>query len=380
MKKTIRILHVVTTMDYGGVETLLMEIYRNIDRNKIQFDFLCHNSSEGKYVEEIKTLGGYIYETKSILRSGGVKKYKRSLISFFKQHPEYQIIHCHKNVQNGIILKAAADAEIPVRISHSHIANRNYNCFAEYYYRYSMREIKRETTDYFACSLDAAKHLYQDESIVDKTLIIKNSIDIEKFKFSNQSRNIIRDNLNAKNDFIIVHVGRFMEQKNHNYIIDIFSEIVKKRNNSRLWLIGDGVLQPQIQERVLSLGISEKVEFIGSVNNVHDYLSASDVFLFPSLFEGLGIVLIEAQANGLPCVISKDVIPEEVDVGANLITRLSLNQSKKEWASACLNFTRRVDSEIAQQAVRDAGYDIKETAHKLQNFYLLRQQQIDYEN
>jgi len=370
MEKAIRVLHVVTTMDFGGVETLLMEIYRNIDREKIQFDFLCHNSSDGKYVEEIKKLGGRIYQVNSILRSGGAIRYQHNLRRFFKQHSEYRIVHSHKNAQNGLILKAAKDAGIPIRISHSHIANREYSRFTEYYYNYSIRRIKKDATDYFACSMAAARCMYQDKRIIDKTIVINNSIDIEKFKFSDNSRKTIRENLNIENDIVFVHVGRFMEQKNHKFLIDIFSEIEKQIHNVKLLLIGEGVLMPQIKQQADELGISEKIIYLGSKSNVQDYLSASDMFLFPSLFEGLGIVLIEAQANGLPCIISKDVIPEEADVGAGLVKRVSLSQSAESWANECLNSVERINSEIAQKAVYDAGYDIKEITRRLQTFYL----------
>ena len=373
--KPIRILHVVTTMDHGGVETLLMEIYRNIDRSKVQFDFLCHNTLEGKFCDEIRCLGGRVYCVKSVLRSFGSYLYKRQVRRFFNNHPEYKIVHSHINGGNGYILQIAKEVDVPIRISHSHVANRGLKSIRDYYYIDSMVQINRNATDYFACSSDAARFLYSNKEIEQKTIVFNNAINTRKFKFSNSSRIAIRKEMNLEDKFVFVHVGRFMEEKNHKFIIDIFSEIQNKISNAILLLIGEGPLVSTIKAQAQALGVCDKVVFLGSKSNVFDYLSASDAFLFPSLFEGLGIVAVEAQCSGLPTFAS-DKVPEEAK-RTDLLQFIPLTYSAVEWAERIVPIALKTHEEEylntrvdCANDVKESGYDIVDKAKWLEEFYL----------
>ncbi len=374
--KPIRILHIVSTMDFGGVETLLMEIYRNIDRTKIQFDFLCHNTDEGKYVDEIKSMGGRVFFIKSVVRSGGIINYLRKYRKFLKNHGEYKIVHCHVNRMNGLLLYGAKKQGIPSRISHSHIAKISTSLSArDYYYPLSIRLINPNATDYFACSKDAAEFLYKDEDTVKKSIIFNNAINTDKFRFDANARAKLRSQMGWEDKTVFAHTGRFMDQKNHTFLIDIFNEISKLKSDAILLLLGDGPLKPSITEKVHSLGLDDKVIFAGSHPNINDYMSASDAFIFPSLFEGLGIVAVEAQCSGIP-VFASDKVPEEAK-RTDLLEFISLETSASEWAKQIISRVDSIDKSEENRlkyanAVKESGYDIKEKAKWLENFYIRR--------
>ncbi len=364
-----RILHFVTSMDYGGVETLLMSIYRNIDREKIQFDFLCHNSCDNFFSKEIEELGGKMYAIPYASKVGYLG-YLKGLYEFFKDHPEYKIIHSHINCENGNALSMAKKAGIPVRIAHSHVGNaKEDNWKIDIYKRLIRLKIPFCVTHCFACSKAAAKYLFKTPKNRNKCKIINNAINTNRFMFSKSARDKIRKEYGLEGKFVIGNIGRFSYEKNQIFSIKLFEEYSKCNPNAVLIFLGAGEDMKKHKEYVKAKGLEDKVLFLGSHNNVPDFLSAMDVFLFPSLFEGLGIVAIEAQASGLP-VLASDMIPRETDL-TDLINYYPLD-TFISWLEALKNFENKdyVNREQYAKKVKDMDYDIESTAKYLENFYL----------
>lgn len=369
MANIIRVLHRGMSYNYGGMETFIYNIYKNIDKSKIQFDFIVPENTKIAYENEIIKMGGRIYKEICSIKSKPIK-YLTYEKNFLKSHKEIQIIHIHEcSCCNLSILKHAYRRKIPVRILHSHnnqyLFKRNVtNKIKEKYYK---SNLKKFTTNLFACSEDAGMWMFGD---LDFT-VIHNAIDCEKFTFNLIERNKIRRELKLENKIVYGHVGRFHDQKNHTFILDIFYEIVKKRSNAILLLIGDGENRKAIMNKIDKLKLNSNVILLGLKSNIPEYLCAMDVFLFPSLYEGLGISLIEAQASGLISFASEKVIPQEVKI-TDLVNFISLNLSAKEWAEKIMDVdTTSIEKrkEYSIQ-VKNAGYDIKVEALKLQNFYL----------
>ncbi|MCA1320224.1 glycosyltransferase family 1 protein [Bacillus tianshenii] len=369
MGEPIRILHAVVNMNRGGAETLIMNLYRNIDRNKIQFDFLVSNN--GVFDDEIISLGGNIYKTPYITDVGPLR-YNKNILNFLKAHSEYKIIHCHMDKVSGSVLKIAKKANIPVRIAHSHSSSKGGSILAKIVKNYYGRFIPYVATERFACSNSAAKFLYKDLS----SITINNGIKVEDYTYSEFKRNDMRRQLNISDKFVIGHVGRFTEAKNHLFLLDIFKCINENNPNSTLLLVGDGYLKNKIQDKVIELGLSQSVKFLGIKDNVNEILQACDVFLFPSLFEGLGIALIEAQASGLKSITSKDAVPQETSV-TNLVEYVSLKESAEFWAKKVLKYENGYERRNTYTDIVKAGFDIKDTADYLQKFYLREVKKYD---
>lgn len=373
MEKPMRVLQVVTHMERGGLETMLMNYYRSIDREKVQFDFLVHRQERAAYDDEIEALGGRIYRLPRLVPWS--ISYNRTLDTFFGEHKEYCIVHVHQDCLSSVILKAAKKHGVPVRIAHSHTANQDKNIkyLIKLFYK---RFIPRYSTDLFACSKQAGDWMFSGAHFQ----VLKNAIETNLYRFNSATRERVRKDLGISEDTMVVgHVGRFSPPKNHDFLVNIFAETLKIESDTRLLLVGDGELRSRIEEKVRALGIAEKVIFTGVRSDVPDLMQAMDVFLFPSLYEGLGIVLIEAQAAGVPCVISNSM-PEACDI-TNLISRCDLAEDLKVWVQAICGHKVSVHgdmfSEIANtrgddalQAIRNAGYDIKSNATWLQNYYL----------
>ena len=363
MGSPLRILHVVVNMNRGGAETLIMNLYRNIDRSKIQFDFLT--SKEGVFDAEILNLGGKIHRI-PYLTDVGHFKYKKQLDEFFKENHTYKVVHAHMDKMSGLILQSAKKAEIPIRISHSHSTQSEGGIAARLYKWYVGKLILPNATNFLACSNKAAHWLFKKK----KSYILKNGIEYDEFTFSPDMRNQVRKELNiASQTFVMGHVGRFSYAKNHTFLIDIFEDFVKQKENSILILVGDGPLKPEILAKVKSLKLESKIKFIGVRSDINRILQALDVFVFPSLHEGLPVSLIEAQAAGLPCLISNR-ISKEVDLGINLIQFLPID-NRLVWAANLLEITsRNTTRTIKSDSLSKQGYSIYETANKIKDFYL----------
>lgn len=363
---TVRVLQVATIMNRGGLETMLMNYYRHIDRSSIQFDFMVHRQERGAYDDEIESLGGRIFRVHPI-HPKYFMVYVKELDQFFRTHNEYEIVHSHLDVLSTFVLRAARKNDVPVRISHSHNTSFADTGIRRLFKLYSKKHLNDECTHFFACS-EAAGRFQFGNDIVDsgRLTIMRNAIDTQKFRFNDSVRRNIRNALHLENKFVIGHIGRFAYQKNHEFIVDVFNEVAKTERDAYLLLVGDGELRGAIEDKVAGMGLSDKVMFVGSVPNVNDYLSAMDVFLFPSRFEGLGIVCIEAQASGLP-VVASTMVPRDVSLTRN-VKFLELDAPPDQWANAisnCKNINRTNDSNVTVAK----AYGIENSVRLLENFY-----------
>jgi glycosyltransferase involved in cell wall biosynthesis len=361
----LRILHVVVNMNRGGAETLLMNLYRNIDRSKVQFDFLT--CKEGVFDKEILELGGKIHRI-SYITDVGHKGYLKALDKFFESHLSYKVVHSHMDKMSGLVLRSAKKADIPVRIAHSHSTQSEGGILAKAYKQYVGSNIIPYATHLYACSYGAAKWLFGKSH--NKATILNNGIEYNKFRFSNDIRKKMRDELNVgKNTLVIGHVGRFNKPKNHTFIIDIYHEIVKLIPDSVLVLVGNGQLHAEIREKAVNLNLLENIKFLGLRGDVDHMLQGFDQFVFPSLHEGLPVTLIEAQGAGLQCIIS-EAITKEVDMGLGLVHYLPLTE-KRMWVDKVNNLaSESKDRNISISKLAQKGYDIRKTAEITQNAYL----------
>lgn len=364
----IRVLHVIGAMGSGGAEAMIMNIYRNINREKLQFDFVVHTSEECFYDKEIEQLGGKIFRIEKFDGSNFFK-YKKFWDRFFLEHEEYKIVHGHINSSAAIYLTCARKHD-RITVVHSHATRnieKNIRAYAFLIFSYPIRFI----ADYFfACSRQAGIDRFGENTVDKKNFsVLNNGIDKEKYLFNIATRERIREQFHLEENCLVVgHVGRFTVAKNHLFLLKVFAELNKKEDNIELWLIGTGELEQQIKDKVLQYGMQNKVRFLGVTNRVYDYLQAMDVFCFPSVFEGLGIALIEAQASGLPCVVSEN-IQEEADIGADLVMKLSLNETIDNWVNAVLKMKDIKRRDTGEELER-SNYDIKTIAAKLEKFYI----------
>lgn len=356
----VRVLHIVTNMDRGGLETMLMNYYRHMDREKIQFDFLEHRRDRAAYDDEIESLGGRIFRLPRLNPLSS--DYFHALNAFFAAHPEYRIVHSHLDCMSAYPLCAAKNAKVPVRIAHAHSTSQDRN-WKLVFKLISKKLISLYTTDLFACSADAGEWMFGTKDVH----ILPNAIDIERYAFNLLIRNQTRKALGLDDAFVIGHVGRFSAVKNHSFLTDVFAQIKRQEPNSKLLLVGAGSEMQAVQQKVKALGLGADVIFTGVRNDVANLMQAMDVFVFPSLYEGLGIVLIEAQAAGLPCVVS-DVIPREAYL-TDLVTAEKLSSSVETWAEKILK-KREVLRTDRRAEIAAHGFDITTEAVKLQEFYI----------
>lgn len=365
MTKEIRVLHVFGSLNRGGAETMVMNLYRNLDRTKIQFDFIKHTEEKCDYDNEIYQLGGEIF---SIPRYTGKNhfEYVKAWDEFFKNHTEYRIIHGHVRSTAFIYLMIAKRYGLKT-IAHSHSTASRGNRF-EQLVKNIMQFPIRYTADYFfASSYQAGKWLFGRNAIKkDKYRIIRNAIEIEKYVFNSSIRNEVRKNLGIKGKFVIGHVGSFTYPKNHKFLIDVFYEVQKERENAILLLVGDGELRSQIETQISQYGLQDKVILTGAVPNVYDYMQAMDVFVFPSIFEGLGMSVIEAQVSGLKCIIS-DALPKEAEISDHIV-RMLPKSSINDWRDIILKHDYKYErSNIDKAKVHE--YDIKNNVLSMEKIY-----------
>ena len=372
MTEPIRILQVFAEMNRGGAETMIMNLYRHIDRERIQFDFIVHTQEKCAFDEEIEKLGGRIYKVPKYVGTNHFS-YKNAWKDFFKSHSDYTIIHGHVRSTASIYLKIAKRYNLTT-IAHSHSISSGSGIKAviKDVFQLPIRHI----SDYFlACSETAGQWLFGDKVVAsNKFKILNNAIDVEEFTFNNQIREAIRHDYGIEDKLVIGHVGRFHSAKNHEFLIDIFKNIHNKFEDSVLLLVGDGFLKESIQEKVRNEGIEDNVIFAGVRSDVADIYQGMDLFLFPSLFEGLGIVVVEAQAAGLNCIVSNQ-IPDEAII-TNLVEKVSLVKSPEDWAEVVLkkiNYKRKDTSEL----LKASGYDIKDSVKWLENYYLERNNRLE---
>lgn len=368
----IRVLHNIALMDTGGIETLVMNLYRHIDKEQLLFDFLVHRPQEGFYEREIREYGGKIYRT-CPFNPLHINQFKKECMDVFTNHPEYKVFHAHQELSLWT-LEYAQKAGIPTRIAHSHNAKTVVN-LKYFFFLYEKMFIKNHCTDMFMCSKPAGEWIFGKKAVREgKVKYINGIIETERFKYDEQVRREMREELGVSDKIVIGHVGRFMQQKNHMFLLEIFNEIHKMNKNTVLVLCGNGRLEDDIKAKAKALGIENDIIYTGVRNYVNIQTNrlyqALDLYLFPSLWEGLPLTGIEAQTAGLPVVMS-DVIADETVVTDN-VTRLSLSDSAEKWAKTCLDILRTFERKDCQKQIVDAGFDVRNTARFLQDFYIER--------
>ena len=359
-----RVLQIFATLNRGGAETMIMNIYRNIDRTKIQFDFIVNeDTTEFSYENEILSLGGRIFR---------VPKYK--ILNFFsyyrawniliKNHPEWILLHGHHTTPAHIYLKVAKRFN-RLTIIHSHTSGWEKNLKSQL--KFLLRKNLKYKADFlFSCSQSASNWMFGEDNVNVK--IINNAIDNNRYIFSMHTREIKRKEFNIDNKFLIGHIGNFTSVKNYPFILEVFNSILKINCNSVLMLIGNNQINPEIKKRVKKMGLEKCVIFTGVRSDIPDLLQAMDIMIFPSKFEGLPVSLIEAQASGLK-VIASDTITEEVAI-TNLVEFVSLDQTTAYWAERLLRYSNGYDRKDTSLKITQAGYNVKKNIIWLQDFYM----------
>lgn len=365
----VRVLNLFTIMDRGGAETMCMNLYRHIDREQVQFDFLVYYPERGQYDDEIEKLGGRVYRIPK-LRPRTLIAHIRGARAFFREHPEYQIVHDHMGSNGAFILWAAKKVGVRTRIFHSHFEKLPL-------WDKSIKKTCRRIIDriletiaissancYFACGPRATQVFNRNK----KVYLLANAIDVEKFKYDKDVRKNKRKQLDCRDNIIIGNVARFSPDKNQKFSIIILQYLLKIRQDVELWLVGDGMQKKEIMELAKAKKVEDHVRFLGIRSDVNELLQAMDVFLFPSINEGLPVSCIEAQAAGLPCIFSDGFDPSTVVVSDSCRV-LSLSESPQAWAEAIIEMSNRERRDTTEK-IREKGYDIIQTSGYMRKFYL----------
>ena len=334
-EKIIRVAQVIGMAVDGGTESVWMNYYRHLDRTKIQFDFLVENESNIINKKEIESMGGRVV---IIPPYTNPFKYMKELKKIFKEN-HYDIVHSNMNAMSVFTLRAAKKAGIKVRIAHSH-STSNKKEWKKNILKNLLRPFSKVyATHYLACSELAGRWLFGNKTF-DKGLvkIVANAIDYDRFKFNESYREEIRNKYSLNDSYVVGHIGRFMTQKNHKFVVEVFKGILELNPKSKLLLIGDGPLKPEIQSLVNELNLADNVVFAETRLDVEKYYSAMDMFIFPSLYEGLGMTAVEAQINGLKCVVSTN-LPKDVEISDN-IRFMNLDEDLSNWSKSCINKDR----------------------------------------
>jgi len=366
IEEPIRVASVIGRYIGGGVEAVTINYYRNIDKNKVQLDFICDEDSTNIPYEEIERMGGKVIIIPSYSK---LFKYHKALKRVLKEG-NYKIIHSNINTLSVFSLFAAKCAGVPVRIAHSHSTTNK-----KEKKKNLMKQILRPfskvfATDYMCCSELAGRWLFGNKEY-DKgnVYLLNNAIDLDKFKYNESLRKKKRKELGIKDDTLVIgHIGRFVAQKNHDFLIDIFNEIHKKNNNSILLLAGQGPLMEDIKNKVKELNLEDSVKFLGQRNDANELYQAFDVFLLPSLYEGLPVVGVEAQAAGLLCYLSDDMTKETKVL--DITKFMSLNNTPEEWANNILDDVKKYKRIDTSKEMTAKNFNIKEEAKKLEEYYL----------
>lgn len=362
-QEPIRILHVLGGLNRGGAETIVMNLYRELDKSKFQFDFVVHTTQSGDYTEEILKMGGRIYSIPSY-KVYNHFIYKKAWKRFLEKHKEYKIIHGHVRSTASIYLNIAKKFGLKT-ISHSHSisSGKGIKAIIKNILQFRIRYI----ADYFmGCSKQANVWLFGKKiANSDRCFVLNNGINVNQFMFDDKIREKYRNKLGiGKDEILIGHVGRFSPEKNHDFILKCFSKIYCINNNYKLILIGDGKEKEKLINKYGKKIFMKNIIFMGTVKNVNDYMQAMDIFILPSKFEGLGMVLIEAQASGLPCIASSN-IPQEVDISKKI---KFCNLKNDIWVEAILNTQKRRNN-LEIDTIKEL-YDIRKITQELEKFYI----------
>lgn len=369
----IRIAHIMGKMVSGGVESVVMNYYRNIDKDKIQFDFIVDEDSTYIPIDEIKHMGGRVILVPPYQNTFA---YLDRLKKIFKENG-YKIVHSHLNALSVFPLYAARVSKVPIRIAHSH-STSNKKEWKKNIMKNILRPFSKvNATHYFCCSELAGRWLFGDKAYDDGNVkLINNAIDVDKFIYNEEIRIKIREELKVEDKLVIGHVGRFVEQKNHVGLIDIFNEIYKINPNSVLLLAGEGPLLADIRDKVNSLNLTDAVKFLGVRSDINNIMQCIDVFLLPSLYEGLPVVGVEAQASGSLCILSSNMTKETKVIETTKF--LNISDEPKEWAKYILEEYKKFKRKDTKQEIINSNFEIKSEAKKLQNDYIELYRKANY--
>lgn len=346
---------------------MLMNYYRHIDRTKVQFDFLCNKSKSGAYDDEIRAMGGKIFRTPG-LNPAKYPKYLKYMKQLFNENPEYQIVEAHNGALGVYALHAAKVNGIPIRIFHAHGASITKD------WKLPIKLVCKaflpsNMNRHYTCGIEAAKCYFGKKTVLAGDYeFIPNAIETERFIFSSEIREVIRQKYHLEDKHVLGHVGRFMKQKNHTFLLEVFKELTLMDEKACLVCLGDGELLEPIKKKAHEMKIDGKILFLGNVSNVNEWYQAFDCFVLPSVWEGLPVVGVEAQTADLPCVFS-DNITKEISLSDKTFF-LSLKASRQHWAQCIQEQFRLSERRNNAVLIRENGYDISSEAVKLQNKYI----------
>lgn len=344
----------------GGTEAVMLNYYRNMDKSRVHIDFLVHGFGQGEYDEEVLSAGSQIFHV--VPKGENYRENARQIREILRNN-SYDAVHAHMDAGNAQVLKIAKQCGVPLRISHSHnTATQTENPLKKLYNSLEKKKIRRYATHLFACSDMAGQWLYGKGFTV-----IPNAIDTEKFAFDPEKRVEVRQRLKiAPEETVVGHMGRFCYQKNHGQLLRVFRALLQKVPNARLLLVGDGEIKDEIQAKCVEMGIADRVLFTGAVATPADYMQAMDCFVLPSHFEGLPMVMVEAQAAGLP-ILASDAVTAKSKL-TPLVHFLPLQESDEKWAQT-LTELATVGRHDYRTEIADKGFDIQVSAQKMQDFY-----------
>lgn len=365
MMDKIKILMVMGNTGLGGTQAFVLNLLKNIDLGKFQIDIAVNNEKEDGIGDVFRQYGCNIY----ILPYFKVYNYfsfVKAWRSFLKQH-YYSVIHAHSTNSASIYLKIAKEFGC-VTVAHSHSDGYRGNCYQKEIKKFFAKGVGKYADYWFACSDKAAERLFGDEyKSYPRYFEIPNAINAEKYLYDEKKAKEIRTKLGVmKDEFLCGHVGTFSQPKNHAFLIEVFCEVLKRNNKAKLLCCGAGALMPQIKAKAKELGILERIIFPGVVMNINEYMMAMDVFVFPSLFEGFGIAILEAETCGLPVVMS-DVIPSAVDL-TDLVHRHSLNESASVWADTICDIKIK-DRCAYNEVIVNSKYNMRTSAELITSLY-----------
>jgi len=384
MGEAVRVLHVLGNTNLGGAESRIMDLYRHTDRNRVQFDFLVHSGEEGFYEKEIRELGGRIFRVPRF-RIYNYFSYRKALKEFFQEHHEFALIQGHMTSTAAIYLPIAKKAGVKKTAAHARSSGVDKGLKGTMT-RFLRRNLADKADYLFTCSELAGISVYGEKAVREgKTIFIPNAIDCAGFTFDPEKRKKMREELGLADALIIGHVGRFHYAKNHEYLLRVFAELCRMSAGAggstaetgadqkyHLILLGEGPLMEDTRKLAEELGVADKVHFLGNHKNIADYYQAMDYFVYPSRYEGMPGTIVEAQASGLPCLMS-DTICREV-IATELVETMSIEEEPKAWAEV---LQQRIDALVSKQENREkyaakmaaAGFDVQAQAERMMRFY-----------
>lgn len=360
MKKPLRVLQMIASLYSGGSQAMLMNLYRNIDRKKVQFDFIVEHPEYDYYLDEIEKLGGKVY-TLPAFRGANIKEVKDAWNNFFVEHPEYKILHSHSRSHASIYLPIARKYGLKTIIhSHNTSNGKGIQAIAKNIFQYPLRY---QADYYVGCSKKSGEWLFGDKVVSsDKFFVLNNAIDASEYRYNERVRNEYRKQFDVENKTVFIQVGSLSKQKNHLFTMEIFKKLCEINDNVILYIAGVGELEKEIRDKIKEYNLEGKVILLGRRSDVKNLLQMADCFIMPSIYEGLSVAAVEAQASGIACILS-DMVSDEVKITDSCEF---LPLTVDEWVNKLNNKFIRVDT---YDQVKKAGYDVKDTAKKMQEFY-----------